>query len=318
MQIIIFLFLCMVWGTTWAAIKISLGGLPPFLGSGLRFTIASFLLLGFMLLKGVSFRLNKKHLKYIFFSAFLMYVMDYGLIYWGEQFLSAGVTSIFFATFPIFTGIWATFLFRSEKFQWNKFAGLLLGFMGILLVFYDQLLQTRFSQSVIYGTAAIILGAAGGGMAVVIVKKYLSEVNHVSLSFYQMIHGVFFLLIFGFLFENAGSVHLTARVWLAVIYLGGVGSALAFALYYWLLQKVSAITVSLIIYITPLVALLVDFLLFGEVVHPRAVVGMMIIFSGVALTEFDRRRFFVLQQRFFIPRAKSGKQTLDQTNSGSR
>jgi len=216
-----------------------------------------------------------------------MYVLDYGFIYWGEQYLSAGVTAIFFATFPLFTGIWTTFLLRSERFHWNKFIGLLLGLTGVTIVFFDQLLLTQFDRNVMQGAGAIVAGAAGGAMSVVLIKKHLFKVNPVSLSFHQMAQGVLFLLFFSLLLEDHHGIHISLRVMSAVIYLGAAGSALAFALYYWLLQEWSAITLSLIIYITPLVALVVDYLVFGEVIQPEAVLGMLIIFSGLVFVQLD-------------------------------
>ena len=299
MPLLTFFFLCVVWGTTWIAIKISLEGLPPFLGASLRFTLALLLLGGYIFWKKIPIRMNKKDFWIVTSSAFLMYTLDYGLIYWGEQYLSAGVTSIFFATFPLFTGLWAIFLFRSEKFYWNKFLGLILALAGIAVVFFDQLLSTRFDRMVSWGIAAIILGAAGGAMSVVLVKKYLARINPVALSFHQMLQGVIFLFFFSFILESWNFSQLTPRVALAVCYLGMFGSALAFALYYWLLQQWSAITLSLIIYITPLVALLVDFLVFAEVIHLQAALGMLIIFSGIAFVQFTPQQLFRLGERFF-------------------
>jgi drug/metabolite transporter (DMT)-like permease len=278
-----------VWGTTWFAIKISLEGLPPFLGASFRFSLALFLLFSYLLVNKISIRLQKKHFRLISLSAFLMYALDYGLIYWGEQYLSAGVTAIFFATFPLFTGIWATFLFKSEVFHFNKFAGLLLGLAGITLVFLDQLLITQFDLQVILGGLAIIIGAAAGAMSVVLIKKYLSGLNPVVLSFHQMLQGVIFLFFFGILLEHDRTLNFSPRIISAVVYLGILGSAIAFALYYWLLQNWSAITLSLIIYITPLIALIVDYFMFGEVIHLRAIIGMTIIFSGIAVVQLDLR-----------------------------
>jgi drug/metabolite transporter (DMT)-like permease len=289
-QFLTFAFLCTVWGTTWVAIKISLEGLPPFGGAALRFAIALVLLFLYARLNKISLKMNRKNFVVVALSAFLMYPIDYGLIYWGEQYLSAGVTAIFFATFPLFTGIWATFLFRNEKFHWNKFIGLTLAIVGIAIVFLDQLLITQFERTVMMGTLAIILGAAGGSMSVVIIKKYLTGVNSVSLSFHQMLQGVIYLMFFSLVAENYSDFHPNPRVILAVIYLGLFGSAIAFALYYWLLQKVSAITLSLIIYITPIVAIVVDYFMFGQVIEVRAVIGMIIIFSGIAFVEMNIHR----------------------------
>lgn len=298
MQIFIFLFLCIVWGTTWVAIKISLEGLPPFLGASCRFMVAILILFCYLKLKNITLKLEKKDFWIISFSAFLMYTLDYGLIYWGEQYLSAGVTSIFFATFPLFIGIWSTFLFRNELLRWNKFIGLLLGSIGVTIVFFDQLLLTHFEKIVILGILAIIIGAACGAMSVVLVKKYLTKINPVTLSFHQMLQGVIFLFIFGLLMENPTQIQLNLRIALAVLYLGAIGSSLAFALWYFLLQQLTATTLSLIIYITPLVALLVDYFVFGEIIQFRAVIGMIIIFSGIAFVELDLQKINKIHKQF--------------------
>jgi drug/metabolite transporter (DMT)-like permease len=296
MQIITFLFLCFVWGTTWVAIKISLEGFPPFLGAMFRFSIAVILLFVYAKLNRISLRIKKKEFWIISISAFLMYPIDYGLIYWGEQYLSAGVTAIFFATFPLFTGIWVIVFFREEKFNWKKALGLIVAFIGILIVFLDQLFLTQFDKMIVYGILAVIQGALGGALCVVIVKKYLPNINHVSLSFFQMLQGVIYLALIGLFVEDINSIYLNTRVVMAVLYLGMVGSALAFALYYWLLKQLSAITMSLIIYITPIVAVIVDYFVFGEIIQLRAWLGMLVIFSGIAIVEIDKSRFNQLQQ----------------------
>ena len=99
MQLFSFVILCLIWGTTWLAIKYSLEGLPPFLGAAFRFIIASLALFVFILFKKISLRIDKKDIKYLLITAFLMYVFDYGLIFWGEQYINAGVAAIFFSTF---------------------------------------------------------------------------------------------------------------------------------------------------------------------------------------------------------------------------
>ena len=287
MQIAGFLFLCIVWGTTWIAIKISLEGFPPFTSASIRFAMALCILFPYIKWHKVSLRLNKTQVALLALSAFLMYSLDYGLIYWGEQYLSAGVTAIFFATFALFTALWSNFVFRNERFRANKLIGLLLGFAGIVVVFFDQLIITHFSSRVIAGSAAVVLGAAGGAMSIVIVKKYLTNINPASLAFNQMLMGFVFLGLIALLFEPRPTTVASLKIWLAILYLGGVGSALAFGLYYRLLQQMSVITLSLIIYITPVVALGADYLYYGTVVHYRSVIGMVVIFLGIALTQSD-------------------------------
>ncbi len=296
MQVLTFLFLCIVWGTTWIAIKVSLEGIPPFWGASIRFGVAIVFLGIYILGKRISLRMQPRLFTVLAISAFLMYVLDYGLIYWGEQYLSAGVTAIFFATFPLFTALWSKFLIRGKQFPPNKLLGLVLGFLGIFIVFYHQLVITQFSMVVILGTLAIIVGAAGGALSTVLVKKHLQKVNHLSLSFLQMLIGVVFLLLIGAVSEDISQVHLNQRVVFAVIYLGGVGSALAFAFYYWLLKTTTPVTLSLIIYITPIVAVIGDYFFYGQVLSLRAVLGMAVIFAGIAMSQMEYIPFLKLNR----------------------
>ncbi len=305
MAVVIFTLLSMVWGTTWLAIKISLEGLPPFLGATARFMVAISLLAAYALLKKISLKVPRKDFLKIFITSFLMYTFDYGLVYWGEQYLSAGVTAIFFATFPIFVGIFSNFIIRNEPFLWSKFLGIFLGFMGVLLIFFDQLIKTRFETMIIFATLAIILGAAGGALSTVLVKKYFLHYRAVPLTLHQMLWGILVLALIGLLQGETRQIQPTPRVMVAVLYLGAVGSAFAFVGYYWLLQHISAITLSLIIYITPVIALIIDWILYGEAINLRMVIGIALIFGGIALSQLeDYRPFF--RKRFMAYHPVSG------------
>ncbi|RMF58000.1 MAG: DMT family transporter [Calditrichaeota bacterium] len=286
--IAIFIFLSFVWGTTWSAIKFSLQGFPPFLGAMLRFSIALVCLALYARFRGISLRISRRHFAPLFWSAILLYLFDYGLIYWGEQYLYSGVTAIFFATFPIFTGVVSNFIFRNEPFQWNKFFGLLLGFVGIFIIFNHQLLITEFNTMVILASLAIIFSALAAAVSLVMVKKYLGGVNTIAMTFHQMLWGVLTLGISGVLIGETSRIHLHLKPILAVGYLGVVGSAIAFVLYYTLLKKMSAITLSYIIYITPLVAIFTGWLVLDEQITWHTIVGTLIIFSGIALSEMNR------------------------------
>lgn len=278
-------FLCLIWGVNWVAIKISLEGLPPLISASLRFLLASIIMFLYVKWKRISLKVNKKESWLLVATAFLIYAVDYGLIFWGEQYLSAGVTSIFFSTFALFTALFSNFVFKSETFDGYKYAGLLLGMSGILLVFYDQLVITRFSLMVILASIAVVVSAIAAAAATVIVKKYLTHMNHVRLSFHQLWMGTFFLVLIAVIAENPQKVQLTTRVLLALVYMAVLASAAAFVVYYKLLKQMSAVSLSFTIYIIPLVALSADYLFYGEVLHIRSFVGMAIIFAGIWLSQ---------------------------------
>lgn len=285
MQIFVFILLCIIWGTTWLAIKISLTGIPPFLGAAMRFTVAGLLLLAYVQITKASLKLNRSDFKNVFLSAMLLYPIDYGLIYWSEQHLSAGVTAIFFATFPLFMSIFSNFVFKNETFNKWKFSGVMIGFSGVVLIFYDQLLLTNYELLVIIAIIAVIISAAAAAISTLIVKKHLNHVATGPLTLHQMFWGLLSLFIISFLFGETTNVTISWQVAAAVLYLGAVGSAIAFVLYYWLLKNLSAITLSFIIYVTPVVAIIADWIAFGETIALKTFVGMLLIFVGIALSQ---------------------------------
>ena len=284
-----FITLCIVWGFTWIAIKVSLEGLPPYLGAGLRFTLALVVVFLYILWKKVPLKVSRREFRLLAVSGFLVYTLDYGLIYWGEQYINGSVAAIFFATFPLFTAIFTNFLFRHEPFSRRRFIGLLIGFLGVVIVFYDQLALTEFNRLVLLGSLGVIIGAACAAFALGIVKKHLPTMSPLKITFHQLWIGTISLLLIGIVFEDVRTVHLNGRIITAVLYLSVVGSAFAFVLWYRLLQKMSAITLSLVIYITPVVALLGDYILFREIISVLSFVGMAVIFIGISQTQKDAK-----------------------------
>ncbi len=279
-----YLLLCFIWGTSWVAIKFSLLGFPPLLGAALRFAVASVLLLAYARLRSIPVAPARATWRPLLATAILVYVLDYGLIYWAEQYLSAGVTAIFFSTFPLFTALFANFLFRSEPFRLRVQAGLGLGFAGVLVIFERELLQTRFEPILAAASLGVLIAAAAGSVSSLLVKKRLPKINPVALSLQQMVFGALALLSIGLATGEAGALHVTPQALLAVLYLGLAASALAFVLYYWLLQELSAITLSLLVFVLPVVAVLFDWLLLGQTLAPQTAVGMLIILGGVGLS----------------------------------
>ena len=277
-------FLCLAWGINWVAIKVSLEGFPPMLGASCRFAIAVVPLYFYVKWKGVSLRMNGYQFKFLLIAAFLTYAVDYGLLFWAEQYLSAGVSSIFFSTFVLFTAVFSNFVFKNEPFNKNQYLGLLVGLVGILLVFYDQIVNTRYDFYVIIASAAVLVAALGAAVGTVVVKKYLSKMNTVALSFHQMFMGTIILALISLPFENVSQIHLNSRIVITMLYMGIVASAAAFLVYFKLLNQMSAISLSFIIYVIPIVALFADYVIYGEVLSLRAFIGMVIIFLGIHLS----------------------------------
>lgn len=284
------MLLCFIWGSSWIGIKYSLQGLPPFLGAGMRFGVAILLLALFVLRRKGSLRLPRPFWWPVFVTGALTYIFDYGLVYWGEQYLSAGVTAVLFATFPLFTSAMAIFVFRMEAFRGGALFGMLLGLAGVAVIFSRDLLQARLEGLALLAGFGVVAGAAGGAFAIALTKQRLGSLDPALLTFHQMIPGVVGLLTIGILSGESVEMPVPSVSWWAVLYLGAVASALAFSLYYWLLQSFHASTMSLVIYVTPVLALLLDWASFGTRPSPAAILGVLLIFSGIFLAEYPKYR----------------------------
>ena len=292
-----FLFLCLVWGTSWVAIKYSLEGFPPFIGASLRFAAAAAALIVYSRWRSIPLALRGQPWRILWFTGFLVYTLNYGLIYWAEQYLKAGVTAVTFATFPVFVGLFSNFIFKSEPFRYNVYAGLLLGFLGVFLTFQEDLGGAGKGSLVLLATLAVLLSSVAAALSSVIVKKRLSFVHPVQLTFHQMCPGLGSLLLLSFLASEFSRVTITPRSFAAVLYLGWAASALAFVLYYWLLQKWSAVSVSLLIYFNPLVAVLCGWILLGETLSRGAIAGSGFVLAGVLLSQAHHYRGLLLKSQ---------------------
>ncbi len=297
MLLLAFALLCTFWGASWVAIKFSLMGFPPFLGAGLRFLLAMGFLFVYSRLRSFRLTVPRAAIPLLLLTGLMVYFLDYGLIYWAEQYLSAGVTAIFFSTFPLFVGVFANALFRSDPFRLNVYAGLLVSFAGIVVIFGGELTTTRFENVQLLASVAVLVGAASGAAASLLVKTRLAGIDPVSLSYYQMLLGTPGLLLLGTARGEWTEMRWDWAAVLAVVYLGLAASALAFVLYYWLLQRISAVTLSLVVYFTPLVAILFDWLLLGEVPSRETIGGALLILSGVLLSQFHQYRNLIARTR---------------------
>jgi drug/metabolite transporter (DMT)-like permease len=247
-------------------------------------------LLAYVRWKNVSLSLPSTAFRYVIVTSLLLYVLNYGFIYWAEQYLNAGVTAIFFAAVPLVTALASTFAFRSESFCYRRYTGIVIGLVGILIVFFDQLLITAFDGNVIVASAAVFIAAIAAALSVVIVKKHLTTTDTVALTVHQLMWGTLGLGVIAMLRGEFGAIEFSATATIALVYLGVAGSALAFVMYYSLLQKTSATTLSTMTYITPLIAVFTGWLFLGESISLRALLGALTIFIGITVIQFDHLR----------------------------
>lgn len=274
--------LVLIWGTTWAAIRIGLSGVPPFTGAALRFLVASVLLfLAYPVLR-LPRETGPDARRVWLANGLLLFVVSYGTVYWAEQYVPSGLAAILFATFPLFVAALAPRVVPGERTSPRMWVGLLLGLGGVTLLYSEDLAslagaRTRLAASV------FLLSPIATAVSNVLAKRWGSSLHPVTMTAVPMAIGAAGLGAGAALFERGMPVRLDAVSVACIAYLALFGSVLTFALYFRLLSRYPATKVSFIAYGTPVIAVLVGTFALGEPMTWRIAAGATAILAGVAV-----------------------------------
>lgn len=285
-----FVLLCLIWGTTWAAIKLQLEGIPPFAGVALRFGLASLVLLALAPRFGVRFGTTRRERVLWVAIALLSFCGSYGLVYWAEAHgVPSGLAAVLFATFPLLTAALAHVMVPGERLTFLGVGGMMVGLLGLCLLFSEDF--ARLGGDHVARNAAIMLVAPFvSAVANVAAKRWGHDVHPISLSAVPM--GLTGLIMGGFalVVEHNRAILPEPRAWAALVYLAIFGSAITFSLYYWLMRYLSVTRLSLIAYLTPVLAVVIGTLWLHEPLTRRVGAGSALVLGGVALAMHRPRR----------------------------
>ena len=287
--LLVWLILCAIWSSTWIFIKFGLDeGLPPVSFAAARFILATAVLLIILSARRISLPGTKRDWQLVIATGLIQFGLNYGLLFWGEQYISSGLAAILQATIPAFGLIIAQIYLPDEPITWQKVLAILLGIGGVTIIFYEQL---SVSGALAFaGCAAIVVGAFAAAYASVLVKAFGGRINSVSLLAAQMICGVIPLFIVGLFKEgNPLYFHWTPLAVFSVFYLALLGSIAAFWLYYWLLKKIDSTKAMMISLVTPFAAVLIGNWRLGETLQKQTVLGGALILLSVGMILLRRR-----------------------------
>ncbi|HEU4436486.1 MAG TPA: EamA family transporter [candidate division Zixibacteria bacterium] len=283
MTFVAIVLMCLIWGLTWIAIKIGLEDLPPLLSAGVRFVLACAILWPVVLLRNLPLPKKWPEIRTILIPGFFIYGINYALVYWGEQYIGAGLASILFSSLPFLVALFAHYMLPNEKMTFVKLTGLTCGFSGIVLVFYGGL---SFGPDSYLGMLALLGSSLSAAYANILVKRDLHATDPMLATALQMSLGAFLLLGLGTLTESWQSFHLTPKAVGTLLYLSIFGSAVAFSLYFWALKKTEATKLSLIAFVTPLVALVGGYLILDEPITGRLAAGSILVLAGIVIVNY--------------------------------
>jgi drug/metabolite transporter (DMT)-like permease len=286
---LVWLLLCAIWGSTWLFIKVGLRDLPPLSFAGIRFVLAFLILAAVVGARGSRLPRAWRDYALIAGTGVLAFTINYGLLFWGEQHVSSGLAAVLQATIPAFGLALAHLHLPGERLTAAKAAGVVLGIVGVGVIFSHQL--SASGEMALWGSAAIVVGAACAAYSNVLVKARGRELDTAVLAAGQMACGMVPLVAAGAVFE--GDPREFRWTWLAVaclLYLTVVGSVVAFMLYYWLVRHMDVTKTMLIALVTPVVAVLLGMAVLDEELTWRTLAGGALIMSGIALAVLRRAK----------------------------
>jgi drug/metabolite transporter (DMT)-like permease len=266
-----------LWGTTFLAIRIAVEELPPLFAAGARFFIAGVLLFGFMRIKG-EIKPTAHQWRNLLFMGLLMFVAEYGPLFWAEKYVPSGVVSVLAATIPIITLLLEMLILRQQKWSLGLAASTLLGFAGVGVL----LLPNGQQHFGVVPCLAILAGCITWSLGSVLSRSMdLPKSRPLTAGAAMMLGGVILLILSAGIGELHPLPHVSLRAALAVLYLIIFGSLLAFTAFVWLLAHMPATRVASHAYINPIVAVALGYFFAGEVVTLRTMAGTVLVLISV-------------------------------------
>jgi drug/metabolite transporter (DMT)-like permease len=276
-----FFIISTVWGSTWLVIKIGLTRIPPFLSAGLRFAVATVILLIIVKARRVVVPFDADAKKLYVVLAVLSYIVPFGMVYWGQQYIPSGLSSILFAAYPFWVAVFSQLLLVNERLNVFKLVGIVFGFVGLLIIFAGDIHLSDASG--LLGMTAVLLSTVLQGLALVLIKKYGRHVSPFAMNLVGMSWGAVGLVSLSLVTENYGGLVWDRTAIGSVLYLAVFGSVLGFVTYHWLLKRTEAVYLSLVSFINPIVAVILGAIVLDETLTPSVFTGASFVLSGILL-----------------------------------
>lgn len=278
-MILAFFAIYVLWGTTFLAIRIAVEELPPLFAAGMRFFIAGAVLYAFMRLKGAAAPTSRQWLS-LTIMALLMFVAEYGPLFWAEKYVPSGVVSVLAATLPILTMILEMLILRQQRMSPMLAVSILLGFAGVAVL----LLPGSRQHLALVPCLAILAGATTWSLGSVLARSMeLPKSRPTTAGAAMFLGGGMLLALSAGFGEMHPFPHITLRAIWAVLYLVVFGSLLAFTAFVWLLAHMPATRVSSHAYVNPIVAVALGYFAAGEIITWRILAGTVLVLISVFL-----------------------------------
>jgi drug/metabolite transporter (DMT)-like permease len=317
-----------VWGSSFLFIKIALDEhLPPFTLVSYRLGIATIVLIAVMRLSGGTLPRSRDAIGRLILLGILNVAIPFTLLTWGEQYITSAVTSIFNGLVPLFAIVIAALVLHDEPITLNRLGGLLVGFMGAVLLASPNLgaANSADSNAALIGEFAVAGASLSYACAAVYARRAITGRAFIDdpvtgprppapaeIALVQVAVAAVVVTCLAIVTEaHPGgllAVPASVKAWFSVAWLGMLGSGVAYLLYFRILRAWGATRSTLVTYVMPIVGIALGVSVLGEVLHPAEIVGSVLVIGGLALASspYGQRRLFGRAAR--VPAASEANQ----------
>lgn len=275
--------ICIVWGTTYLAIRIGVAGMPPMLFAGSRWIIAGPLFYLILRLKGVA-PPPKSELKSIAIIGISLLGIANGLVVVGEQWIPSGLTALLITTLPFWIIGLESMLPRGPKLNFKIVSGIIIGFIGVAIIFSGDIIEI-FDSNNLMGAAAMLSAVIFWSLGTIYSKRNKIETYPLMSAAVQMIIAGIFQLLLSFIMGERFYFGGDYQSLLSILYLIVFGSIIGFGSYTYAIHHLPISFVSTYAYINPLIALFLGWLVLDEKLNIQVIIAAVIIFIGVTLVK---------------------------------
>jgi drug/metabolite transporter (DMT)-like permease len=279
-----FAIIYFVWGSTYLAIRVGVREVPPFLLAGMRFVAAGVILYAWMRLKGDASP-TLREWRSATLLAVLIFVLDYGFVFWAERRVTSGVAAVMMATIPVFMTLSEIILLGAQRLSLRLGIALLVGISGVAVLVSHS---GGFGEGPIDtgGAVALLVGAISWSVASVLTRRLTLPASKSMSSAAQMLAGGVLLTLTAAALGEFRDFHpqtVSRDAWISLVYLIVAGSIVAFTAYVWLLHHESPTKVGTYAYVNPVIAVALGYFFGGEAVGPRTVLGTLLVLVSVVV-----------------------------------
>ncbi|HSP15972.1 MAG TPA: EamA family transporter [Thermoanaerobaculia bacterium] len=280
-----FATVCIVWGTTYLAIRVAVETIPPMLLTSMRFVVAGVVMTTIALIRGARLPRDGRTLANLALVGFLMIGIGNLAVVWAEQWVPSGLAALFVATAPFWMALLELFRTGGERHTTRGLIGMLMGFAGVAMLVTPKGAGGAYDIHFVVGALVMQVGSLAWQVGSMRSKYTLKHVAPLTSASLQMLFGGIMLGIAGVVTGEPARLHFTPRTFAALAYLTILGSIIAYSAYVYALAHMPTSQSSLYAYVNPVIAVIVGWLILNERLTWVSIAAMVVILAGVALVQ---------------------------------